>query len=187
MKKAMTTMLALMMLLTLTASASAAEADAHTYLSIATWEPDLLETFEVEGDANRILYVDILEEQYTLVRLPEDAPDAESFAETGVLLVFDAPLTPYNAAENGMQVLTASSVTIVGALHYGRITEIGDDYVIHDVYNTVPDPELSGNPTRYTLTPDTILLFEDPFEAGSGCQLIVDEDGTVLAMVEGNS
>ena len=46
--------------------------------------------------------------------------------------------------------------------------EIGEDDVLLDVFDE--STGLHGNSARYAITPDTLIWYEAPFKAGSGCE-----------------
>ena len=59
------------------------------------------------------------------------------------------------------------------------IVELGDDYIVHRVYD-------ESDNKRYTITPDTLIGYEIRFRPGDGCQLIVNNEGVVLSMIQSN-
>jgi len=54
-------------------------------------------------------------------------------------------------------------------------------------YNVYDHNGQTGSPPRYSITPHTLRRYSgSPFHIGSGCQIIADDDGVVLAMREAN-
>lgn len=177
--------LALALLLGAAAEDAAPQEEANTYIAVAQWDPMWAQSMGFD-DADRIIFSSLIGYPAVATRLPEDAPEAETFALTGIRLVFDEPVEAMleeNAAE---AVLEPLSVEIIGKVRYGRITEMGEDYILHDVYANDQNPELKGDAQRFTLTEDTVMWSEEPFGVNSGCEIIIDDDGVVLAMIEGN-
>lgn len=203
-KRAMITLLACLLALPMTAFAQAeatataspyfrteAETEAPaeaapSYLAVAQWDPDLLTTFGAEGDANRTIFLDIIGHFTTLALLPEEAPDAESFIGKGVRVTFDAPLAPIGPEHDPATPLAPVAIEIVGEVRSGQTTEVGADYILHDVYAVGTGASLAGDPQRYVVTEETVMQRESPMEAGVGCEVIVDGEGVLLAVIEGN-
>jgi len=126
--------------------------------------------------------------QPVVVILPEGTETGEDDAFVGARITFDKPFDVFLGEEAGFEFLgipfgviwEPKRVEIVGEVIYGVIVEIGDDYVIHDAFEPY-----GGQTARYTITPDTLLMWSNTsFQPGSGtgCQMIVDSDGIVLAM-----
>ena len=112
----------------------------------------------------------------------------------GARVTFDEPLSLDTEVDShGFEIiqmqpstiLEPAKIEIVGSSDYGTILEIGDDYMILDsVYDHNRQP---GSHPRYTITPDTLQWYSNsPFDTGSGCQIIADDEGVVLAMREAN-
>lgn len=124
--------------------------------------------------------------------LPEGIVWDEMDSFIGVRVTFDQPFDTF-LDPHGMEmlkipfgvILEPTRVEIVGDVVYGAIAEIGEDYMI--LGERDENGLATGTLSRYTITPDTMMWHESPdFRAGSGCMAIVDQDGVVLAMEEGN-
>jgi len=127
--------------------------------------------------------------QPVVVILPEGTEVGEDYAFVGACVTFDKPFDTFLGEAAGFEflsipfgvILEPKRVEVVGEIKYGVIVEIGDDYVIHDAFDSN-----DGQPTRYTITPDTLLMWSNTSylpESGTGCQMIVDDsEGIVLAM-----
>ena len=123
--------------------------------------------------------------------LPAGSGTEKDYSSVGVRVAFDKPFDVF-PDRNGLEItdipdniiLEPMGVEIVGDVKNGNIVEIGGDFVILDVFDE--SIGLNGSQIRYTITPDTLIWYEEPFEAGSGCQMIVDHEGRVLAMNESN-
>jgi len=131
---------------------------------------------------------------FSALILPEGSDAEEVNSKVGARLTFDKPFDTF-LHDNGLEglqvppgiILEPNRVEIVGNFRYGAIVEMGDDYVILDEYNK--DARPSGNLIRGVITPDTLQMwtgFGLPFQPGSGCEVIVDKDGAVLAMNAAN-
>ncbi len=178
-------LLACAVLLTLAAGTSVAVEkvdEGYTYLAI---------TNGLEEGTTRVVRADVLGmPPIRLLLLPEESGEAEDYASVGIRATFAEPIDMMPAATDAeyMRMITEplqpTRVEIAGQTTYGRIVELGEAYVILDAYDETY--ALTGSNDRYTVTPDTYMQYEAPFEAGSGCMMIVDKDGTVLAMVEQN-
>ena len=125
--------------------------------------------------------------------LPERSEWAEAHSSVGARVTFDRPFDVL-LDDNGFEIvqipygviLEPKRLEAVGDVVYGMIVEIGDDYVILDSYDEYGG--LTGNNTRYTITPDTLQNWTNfPFQPGSGCQMIMDSEGVILAMDEAYS
>lgn len=172
---------------------SALARDEATYLAFAAYSPILRVPGIPEGidDDSRIVQANLVHTWRPMpLLLPEDAGDPDNYTYVGVRLTFDEPLpTERDAYGNevfntGSGLLTPSRVEIVGSVVNGFIVELGEDYVVVEPYGAY---RLTDEQSRYAITPDTqMMAIELPFAIGTGCELIVDDTGTVLAMVQGN-
>jgi len=119
--------------------------------------------------------------------LPEGTVPGEEDSAVGARVTFAKPFDIFLGEEDfeflsvpNDVVLEPTSVEVVGEVIYGVIVEIGDDYVIHDAFDTY-----GGRTARYIITPDTLQMWTNSkYQPGSGtgCQMIVDSEGAVLAM-----
>jgi hypothetical protein len=120
--------------------------------------------------------------------LPDGIESKEDNSYAGVRMTFDKPLDAiledYGAEEYA--ILEPIKVEVAGEVINGSVVEIGEDYVILDVYEEGQWTS-SANNIRYTITPDTLNWYDYlSFDAGSGCRMIVDNEGVVLAMNQQN-
>lgn len=188
-------LLACALVMTLAAGSSIAveqQAEGYTYLAVTSgYSPYTRIPGVPRGtDDSRIIQV-TLTQHFTPfpLELPEGSGDAEEYAFVGVYVTFDEPfeteeLDGYTSLVMPDGVLTCKDIEIIGPLHYGEITEIGEDYVVMDMRDD--SYQTTGVLQRFTYTPDTYQSYESPFAQGSGCMLIAGEDGVALAMMEAN-
>lgn len=193
MKKIICFWLALLLCTFALGTFSMAEAE-YTYLAITS---PYSETEAVPGipegveDTSRIIQVALYGANPPLpLRLPEGSGAPEDFSFVGILVAFDTPLDVSLEQQNNRLVnppegvLEPKRVEIIGPVQYGIIVEIGEDYVVLDAYDEFF--QLTGDHHRYAITPDTLMLYESPFEAGSGCMIVVDQEGAAVFMDESN-
>ena len=127
------------------------------------------------------------------VILPEGAELGEVDSYVGARVTFDKPFDVF-LGDKGFELLSVPNsvimepkrVEVVGEVIYGVIVEIGEDYVVLDAYDENGLP--SGNLSCYDITPDTLMWNDSslPFQEGWSCEMIVDNDGMVLAMQHSN-
>ena len=182
----------IVILLLISAAGVFAEASGeYTYLAILNRyiPPSSVYDFvNGEVDTSRTVHAVLCFSRPVPLLLPAGIGTEKDYSSVGARVTFDRPFDVF-LDPNGFEVvqvpdnliLEPKHVEIVGEVIYGLIVEIGDDYVIHDAFDTY-----GGQTARYTITPDTLVWYEEPFEAGSGCQMIVGNDGAVLAMFESN-
>ena len=174
----------------------AAAAGEYTYLAVLNRfnPPDFLYDFVEEDahvDASRTVHAVLCFSWPAPLLLPAGSGTEKDYSSVGARVTFPEPFDVL-LDRNGLEIiqlpdniiLEPERVEIVGEVIHGNIVEIGEDYVILDVFNE--SSGLNGNSTRYVITPDTLLWYEEPFAPGSGCEMIVDHEGTVLAMNESN-
>lgn len=165
------------------AFSSTAEPVENAYTATAQWNVEIGEV-SIVGDPYRAIEVYFIGYDYqSVLYLPEDAPDGSAFMNKGVRVVFDAPLEDLM---DTAYVLSPVSVEIIGDKLYGCIVDIGEDYVVHDRYNpnTSESFDLLGEPVRYNLSSELLLEYIDPLGPGSSCEMLIDEDGVVIAILE---
>jgi len=168
----------------------------YTYLAVLHRSDDFLVWDFIEKNADtirldesRAVHAALFSSSvFTVMILPEGNNEGEIKSKVGARVTFDKPFNTF-LNENGLEciqilpgsILEPKRVEIVGDYHYGNIVELGEDYVILDVYDEYFQP--SGNLIYSTITPDTLMSWADvPFQVGIGCEMIVDKDGVVLTM-----
>ena len=172
----------------------------YTYLAVLHRSDDFLVWDFIERNADTIFLDEsravhaalFSSSVFTAMILPEGNYEGEIKSKVGALVTFDKPFNTF-LNENGLEgiqilpgsVLEPKCVEIVGSYQYGTIVELGEDYMVLDIYDEYI--QQSGNLTHFTITPDTLKWWADvPFQVGSGCEVIFDKDGVVLAMQEAN-
>jgi len=142
-------------------------------------------------DVDRIVHAQLIFSRSVALLLPEGSGTEEDYAYVGARVTFDSPFEVSQGSLgneiinlSGYVILEPKRVEIIGDMVYGEIVEISENHMILDARGE--DARPTGNHTRYTITPDTLMWYESPFEKGSGCEAIVDQDGVVLAMAEAN-
>lgn len=189
-KKIGSLLLSCTILMTLAAGTSIAvekQSEGYTYLAVAEYSPP--EGIEDTSRMIRVRPVDLrvalADSAIVTLLLPEGSGTAEDNSAVGIRVTFDEPIEAWQeqngtkTAEIPYDIFEPTHVEIIGPLQRGIIAEIGEDYVLLNTLET-------GDPSRYTITPDTIMWYVNPFKAGSGCVMIVDEEGVALAIVESN-
>jgi len=169
----------------------------YTYLAIlnrffphgSLWEYiEKVDGIDEGRDVNATLFSSMTVD---LLLLPEGSGTEEAYTNVGARVTFDKPFDTF-LSDNGLEGLLTPSIIlepkrleIVGDCYDGVIVEIGEDYVMFDIYNDDFLP--SGNLIRVIITPDTLLWGADsPIQEGSGGKIVVDKDGVVLAMINAN-
>lgn len=182
-------------LLLLSAAGAFAEAkEEYTYLAILNrFNPPSSVYDFVDGavDTSHTVHAVLCFSRPAPLLLPAGSGTEKDYSSVGARVTFDKPFDVF-LDQNGLEIvqlpdsiiLEPKRVEIIGDVKYGVIVEIGEDYVIHDAFDE--SGGLPGDNIRYTVTPDTLIWYEEPFQAGSGCQMIVDSEGMVLAMDESN-
>ena len=122
-----------------------------------------------------------------VVLLPEGTEPGEGDFVIGARLTFTKPFDVFLGEEDfeflsvaNDVVLEPTRIEVVGKVLYGFIVEIGDDYVIHEAFESY-----GGQTARYTIMPDTYQMWANSTYqpgSGTGCQMIVDDKEVVLAM-----
>ncbi|MDL2318758.1 hypothetical protein LJC74_06780 [Eubacteriales bacterium OttesenSCG-928-A19] len=201
----------LMLVSAVTAPAFAREAQASQEyavygIAVHTWAGDEGQwPLSPEEEARRV-YVSIPGAYATMyvTVLPEGGADEPlSYNYVPVRLTFEELVevlrsgTRVYSVDIEDDVLRPTAVERVGTASYGVIAEIGEDYLVHQVwYDTSehPGPGMDGGvlSPRYVITPDTLVFiysdlpFDELFTPGHSCELIADEDGNVLTIESAN-
>lgn len=201
MKKYVCTLMVILLLASAMGTVTAKNQE-YSYLAVLTRYTDYTVNGELEQqgfvdtgrlDLSRVVtaYVFSTSRPIPLV-LPDGSGWEEGIDIIGARVTFDKPFDIFLAHNSlevvqipGNAILEPKRVEIVGNIAYGVIVEIGDDYVVLDARDENARP--TGTLTRYTITSDTLMWYEaTPFEAGSGCEMIVASEGVVCSMQEGN-
>lgn len=175
------------------------ENNEYTYLAIVNRfdSPETMLNF-AEGEVDKS-HLDITHTVHAvlcfsrpvLLILPEGTVAEEDCSYVGARVTFDKPFDTF-LDHNGFEIptipfgaiLEPKRVEIVGDIVYGVVVESNENYIILDARDESAQP--TGIHSRYSITPDTLIWYKEPFQPGSGCEAIVDKDGAVLAMQEAN-
>lgn len=172
--------------------ATAFAEQANRYPATVFYRPDQLPAGLADGEAERVLYVSVLGAGTVATVLPQDTIDQmiaangslDAVQEHGLLMTLPEALPAVQRGtfldvrfENPQHVLLRPTVAqYLGPVRCGPITELGGEYMIQSI---------DGAQVRSTLTPETLVWYEQPLAVGSGCVAIVNGD-VVLGMFEAN-
>lgn len=176
--------------------------DTHTAVAIAYWIPDAAGELGLpDAQTKRIVYMEVMPLcRLVPVLLPEGMEaSGEALDRKGVLLTFATALP---LVREGNRVapdvpqaydtpLAPVAVDFVGTMTYGLIQSLTKTSISLQVF---PDLLKAGEEplVRYTITDDTQFCYpndtwaDDLFLPGTGCQVVVDAAGNVLAAMASN-
>ena len=174
---------------------SVSVAEEYTYLAITSEfnpnepVPGVPKTI---GNTDQVIQAMLLNSWRPLpLLLPEGSGKAENYSYVGIWVTFDKPFekkideSSIEVLQLPNELLRPTSIEIISFIRYGTIVELGTEYIILDARDKYHRP--TGELSRYTITQDTLFMkYEGSFEVGNGCELIVDSEGVVLAVVEAN-
>jgi beta-lactamase regulating signal transducer with metallopeptidase domain len=169
-----------------------AQQTGYTYLALTSYyDPAMADMENVpEEQASRVIWVELFGSGRPQWMVLPEGHDPEQYSFVGIRATFDEPFD-VEYIDNGIRfaeipegILEPTRVEVIDSLQYGVITELGEDYLVMNLWDRYG--VLSDVPTRFSVAPDVLLAYEEPFQAGSGCMAVVDGEGMVLAMVQSN-